>query len=52
MLYNSVSDHDFYGLATHEWIGIILPYESQKIKLMEILVLDIDLESQSCDTIL
>jgi len=30
MLYNSVSDHDFYGLATHEWIGIILPYESQK----------------------
>ena len=29
---NSPSDSNFYGLGTHEWIGIILPYESQKLQ--------------------
>tara|TARA_B100001250_G_scaffold183628_2_gene158041 strand:- start:7765 stop:8445 length:681 start_codon:yes stop_codon:yes gene_type:complete len=23
-------DNDYFGLGTHEWIGIVLPYESQK----------------------
>ena len=25
-----MADMDYYGLGTHEWIGIILPYEVQK----------------------
>ena len=27
---NSAADSSFYGLGTHEWIGIILPYKSQQ----------------------
>tara|TARA_B100000965_G_scaffold391357_1_gene399284 strand:- start:119 stop:754 length:636 start_codon:yes stop_codon:yes gene_type:complete len=27
---NNSSSDSFYGLGTHEWIGIILPYKSQK----------------------
>ena len=27
---NSAADSSFYGLGTHEWIGVVLPYKSQK----------------------
>ena len=26
----NLSDIDYYGLGTHEWIGMVLPYEAQK----------------------
>ena len=29
---NSAADSSYYGLGTHEWIGIILPYKSQELQ--------------------
>ena len=26
----NLNDMDYYGLGTHEWIGMVLPYDSQK----------------------